>query len=631
MLPEIGLLCVIAALTLAGLAFFSLIFTRKLLVVNVIRPLTLGQIFFIWCGLLILIYCFVHDDFTVQYVAHHSHSLLPLFYKVTAVWGGHEGSLLLWVVILSVWMLLFILRTDAVHKLWFSNQVLAVLSGINFGLLMLLLFSANPFARAITTVPLDGVDLNPLLQDIAMILHPPILYVGYVGMSMAFAFAVVALLDGEVDYEWAQRLRGWVLIAWSFLTVGITLGSWWAYYELGWGGWWFWDPVENASFMPWLLATALLHCLQINLRTGRFLLLVILLGISAFALSLFGTFLVRSGLIMSVHAFVSESQRGVLLLGFLGLVVISALVLFAWRAPKLAASTSYPCLTRMQKGLFANNILLLTGCATVLLGTVYPLVHEALFTEKIAVGYPYFNAVFVPQMLLLLLVLLVTLQSNWWRLLGILSGLALVVSGFLYWWFGAVEFYSVLGLVVAIAIVGLEVRSYWRREYGLVRQGAHIGLALVVIGMSITPLYEIERDVRMRYGDNLQIGGYRVDFMGVKAQTGVNYVAEVARLVVSKNGRELRTLLPEKRHYLSQDAPITETSILPGVFGDLYTALGQQLSVDEWSLRIYYKPFVRWIWCGALVMALAALLSGVRRIKSLLVVGVRSNGLAVAG
>lgn len=603
MLPEIGHFCLILSLCLAILQVGLFAFKPYS-----VRALALGQIFFVVVAFAILSLGLLTDDFSVVYVVQNSNSSLPWYYKLTALWAAHEGSLLLWVLILNGWIMAVLLASRNNWLIVFANKVLLVLGLINTGFLILLLKSSNPFLRIMFDAPLDGADLNPLLQDFGMIIHPPILYMGYVGTVVGFAFAIAALWDGKLDKDWAMLLRPWGLCSWVFLTIGIVLGSWWAYYELGWGGWWFWDPVENASFMPWLTATALLHCLVVAAREGRFLNLAVFLSIVTFALSLLGTFLVRSGIISSVHAFVTDAARGVYILQFLAIVIGGGLVLYAWRGPTL----NLPVLPKLNflsttTAILLNNILLLIAAGTVLLGTLYPLIYDVLFAQKISVGYPYFNAVFVPIMLVMFAVLLPAVTpSKKYLLVSIVISLIVAVL-FLNLYFSLIKFNAVLGLFFAVAIILNTIR-----KNQLAMSIAHVGLAVSIIGVSLTPAYQIEKDLRVRVGESVKIAGYDIKFNGVHIIDGPNYLAYQGEFVVD----DTKILYPEKRLYLAQELPMTETAISPGLLADIYIALGQQLQTNIWSARIYYKPFVRWIWAGGLLMALGGLFGLARSKKN---------------
>lgn len=599
MLPELGNYCLILALCLAALQ--CIVYFTKLAAINIMRPLAIGQVCFVFLGFLALVNAFLSDDFSLTYVAANSNSSLPLYYKFTALWGAHEGSLLLWIMILCCWML-FVAIASRRWPQQFSNTVLTVLAFINLGFLWLIISASNPFLRIFNDMPLDGADLNPLLQDLGMILHPPILYMGYVGCSVAFALAIAALVSGKIDQTWAQVARPWVLTSWIFLTLGITLGSWWAYYELGWGGWWFWDPVENASFMPWLTATALLHCLVIAARNAQLLLVAIFLALITFALSLLGTFLVRSGSISSVHAFAADPQRGILILNFLIITVGGALLLYALRMTRLTMPAAPRLAINQNSGLILiNNLLLLVATGTVLLGTLYPLIYDAIFQKQISVGYPYFNAVFVPIMLLMFTgMLFATIKSKKLLLLTI-CGSCLCTVLFLMLWFGTAKINSCIGLTLAIAIIIASLRSK-----NLAMALAHLGIAISIIGMSITPMYEIEKDLRLKLGDHVKISNYDVVFKNIYNTEGPNYLGFKGEFEIRNLDQSIATIYPEKRMYLAREQPMTETAILPGLFQDIYIALGQKLDAETWSTRIYYKPFVRWIWLGAIIMALGA-------------------------
>lgn len=605
MLPELGQYCLMLALALSLSSIIS--FCTPLCKINIIRPQSLGQVLFVLSAYVILTYCFLTNDFSVQYVAQNSNSNLAWYFKVTAVWGAHEGSLLLWILILNIWTLVLVLRSNN-WSLQFINAVLAVFSLINAGFLCLLIYNSNPFLRIIANVPIDGLDLNPLLQDIGMIIHPPILYFGYVGCTVGFAFAVAALWQNKLDQEWASRLRPWVLAAWMFLTLGIALGSWWAYYELGWGGWWFWDPVENASFMPWLTTTALVHALIVASKRGQLLLMSAFLAILTFALSLFGTFLVRSGSIISVHAFASDPKRGLYILQFLTLVVGAAFILFLLRAKQ--CNSAKMALNSKTGFIFINNVLLIIATATVLLGTMYPLIYDALYHSTLSVGYPYFNKVFVPIMMLLLVIILPAVITNRKFLLFAVLCSLIVAVVFLYLFFGALQVSALIGVWLALAII---FSCYKSHKIPMIL--GHIGIAITIIGISITPNYEIERDVRMQIGDIISLAHYQVKFAAINNVEGANYISTQASFIVSKSNKILTTLQPERRLYLARETLMSETAIMPGLLQDIYIALGQQINSDTWAVRIYYKPFVRFIWLGALFMASAALFGILRRKK----------------
>ena len=572
---------------------------------------------------------FLRDDFSVLYVAAHSNSALPRAYKFAGVWGGHEGSLLLWLLMLQLW-------TVAVAR-WSRHlpdalvtRLLSVLSWVASGFLVFMLFSSNPFER-LWPVPPDGRDLNPLLQDPGMVIHPPMLYMGYVGFSVAFAFAIAALLGGELDARWARWTRPWTSMAWVFLTLGIALGSWWAYYELGWGGWWFWDPVENASFMPWLVGTALIHSLAVTEKRGAFKSWTVLLAILAFSLSLLGTFLVRSGVLSSVHAFASDPRRGLFILAFLAVTVGGALGLYAWRAPRVGLGGRFAPFSR-ETLLLVNNVLLLVAAAAVLLGTLYPLALDALGLGKISVGVPYFEAVFAPLMAPVIFLMALGPMTRWkqaelpplLRRLRWALGVALVAALLSAWAAGRIGWQAVLGfagawwILLAMLADALPPGQGWAQRWQRLRLRsraewgmwlAHAGVAVFIIGVVMVKGYEQERDVRARAGDTVTLAGHEFRFLGVQDVQGPNYVAAQGLVEVRKGERLVATLRPEKRIYRVQQNPMTEAAIDAGLTRDLYVALGEALDDGSWTLRVYLKPFVDWIWGGCLLMALGGLLA----------------------
>ncbi|WP_040262352.1 heme lyase CcmF/NrfE family subunit [Pseudomonas massiliensis] len=592
------------------------------------RPAAWGQFAFLSFAFACLAQAFLHNDFSVAYVAQNSNTALPWYYKFSAVWGAHEGSLLLWALILAGWTFAVSMCSRQLPADVLA-RVLGVMGLISSGFLLFLLATSNPFARILPQVPLEGRDLNPLLQDFGLIVHPPMLYMGYVGFSVAFAFAIAALLGGRLDAAWARWSRPWTLVAWSFLGIGISLGSWWAYYELGWGGWWFWDPVENASFMPWLVGTALLHSLSVTEQRGVFKSWTVLLAIAAFSLSLLGTFLVRSGVLTSVHAFASDPTRGVFILAFLLLVIGGSLTLFALRAPVVRSQVGWSWASR-EALLLANNLLLVTAAATILLGTLYPLLLDALTGARLSVGPPYFNMLFVPLMGLLLLTLGAGVLMRWkatpgaW-LLRMLAPVALasVVLCLLFAIFGGYQGWplaTATGLAVWVVFTGLRdladklrhqgVSGLWRlrRSYwGM--QLAHLGLAVAAVGVVFATQLNAARDLRMAPNDSAEVGGYTFIFRGTQTMRGPNYKGDRAIVEVSRNGHTERVLHPEKRLYSAQGSVMTEAAIDPGFFADLYVALGEPLPDGAWAVRLQVKPFVRWIWLGGLLTALGGLLA----------------------
>jgi cytochrome c-type biogenesis protein CcmF len=634
MIPELGqfalalalcLAIVQAVLPLAGAARGNAAWMA------VARPAAQGQFVFIVIAFACLTYAFVTNDFSVQYVASNSNSKLPLQYRVAGVWGGHEGSLLLWVLMLAVW-------TTAVSV--FSRRlpdemvarVLGVMGLISIGFLLFMLFTSNPFDR-LFPMPADGRDLNPLLQDPGMVIHPPMLYMGYVGFSVAYAFAIAALLSGKLDAAWARWSRPWTTAAWLFLTLGIALGSWWAYYELGWGGWWFWDPVENASFMPWLVGTALVHSLAVTEKRGTFKSWTVILAIFAFALSLLGTFLVRSGVLTSVHAFATDPKRGVFILAFLTIVIGGSLILFAWRSPRVGLGGAFNVISR-EAMLLTNNVLLVVAAASVLLGTLYPLALDALGLGKISVGPPYFESVFVPLMVPALLLIGVgpiarwknaslpelAVRLRWAAGASIVVGLVLPFTlGQWSWPVSAglllaawIAFTTVSALVhrlrgAAGATLAAKLRASSLSYYGMLL--AHFGVAVFVVGVTLVRGYGSEKDVRIEPGETVALSGYVFRLDGVREVNGPNYVAARGTIEVTRDGKRVTTLYPEKRVYTVQQMPMTEAAIDTGFTRDLYVALGEAVSPTAWILRVWVKPFIDWIWGGCVIMALGGLLA----------------------
>ncbi|WP_445365813.1 heme lyase CcmF/NrfE family subunit [Microbulbifer sp. ANSA001] len=632
MIPELGHFALVAGLLLAiALSVLPIAgsYTARPLWMEAGKPLAMGVFVFVLISFTCLTIAFVQSDFTVNYVAKNSNSILPVYYKVTAVWGGHEGSILLWLLIQAGWAAAVAMFGRQLPP-ELSARVLSVMGMVLIGFFLFILLTSNPFDRTLPFPPMEGSDLNPLLQDPGMIFHPPLLYMGYVGFSVAFAFAIAALLGGQLDAVWARWARPWTVVAWAFLTLGIALGSWWAYYELGWGGWWFWDPVENASLMPWLVGTALMHSLAVTEKRGLFKSWTILLAIFAFSLSLLGTFLVRSGVITSVHAFATDPLRGSFILGFLALVVGFSLLLFALRAPSVSARSVFS-FRSLETFLLGNNILLILIMAVVLTGTLYPLVADALNLGKISVGPPFFNLFFVPIMVVLCLLLGMGVHANWkdsrWdKLLNIwrLPFLAALVIALV--WPLAFDHYhwgAVLGIFIgawvfcaSLADIVTKTRNAKSFFAGLKRQRAsyygmhlaHIGLAVAVLGVVLTTVYSVEDDLRMGAGDSHQVAGYDFKFDGVRLAQGPNYRAFEGVLHVSKNGEPVAELLPQKRNYFSGGNTMTEAAIDTGLFRDIYVALGEPLDRSnpsgDWAVRLQYKAFVVWIWLGALLMAI---------------------------
>jgi cytochrome c-type biogenesis protein CcmF len=634
MTPELGNLAVMLAFALALIQATMPIlgaFRRNVRWMGLARPLAFGQFFFVSVALACLVSSFVNSDFSVAYVATNSNTQLPLAFRVTAVWGGHEGSLLLWVEILALWGLAVAMFSRQLPQEMVA-RVLGVMGFVAVGFLAFLLFTSNPFERLLPAVA-EGRDLNPLLQDFGMIVHPPLLYMGYVGFSVAFSFALAALLSGKLDAAWARWSRPWTLVAWLFLTLGIGMGSFWAYYELGWGGWWFWDAVENASFMPWLVGTALIHSLAVTEKRGGFKNWTVLLAILAFSLSLLGTFLVRSGVLTSVHAFATDPRRGLFILLYLSVVIGGSLLLFAWRAPKVGIGSRFALLSR-ESMLLINNVLLLVAAGTVLLGTLYPLFLDALNLGKISVGPPYFEAVFVPLMIPVLLIMAFSPFVRWkeaqwqpvwqgvkWVMLA--TGIVIIYSAFML----RASPMVVCGLALAAWIILATANHLLQRlghtslaNLGSVRQRlanlprsywgmllAHAGIGVFVIGVTLVRGFEVSEDVKMQAGDVVKLGEYSFRMTELNQKIGPNYKATVATIEVAKNDKPVATMLPEKRIYNSQAMPMTEAAINRGVTRDLYVALGDPVNDKVWVVRLQNKPFVGWIWSGCLIMALGGL------------------------
>lgn len=630
MIPELGQFALIIAFGLALLlATMPLIgaWRGSPRLMNMARPLASAQFLFVGFSFLVLVFAFVSSDFSVRYVAENSNHILPLLFKVCAVWGAHEGSLLLWITILNLWM--FAVARFSKHlPLPAIARVLAVMGMINIGFLSFLLFTSDPFARLLPFSPGHGGDLNPILQDPGLAIHPPMLYMGYVGFSVAFSFAIAALISGRLDAAWARWSRPWTTAAWCFLTLGITLGSWWSYRQLGWGGWWFWDPVENASFLPWLVGTALMHSLAVTEKRSAFKAWTILLAISAFSLSLLGTFLVRSGLLTSVHAFAVDPSRGIFMMKFIVIVVGVSLMLYAWRAPKIESVGQFSLVSR-ESFMMLNNILFFVIMLTVLMGTLYPLILQLINSGKISVGPPYFNMVFVPLMVPVLIfaaigphvrwkndkIIPVLMRLRWIAVISI--AFAVVVP-----WLICQHFY--LGIAFGIFLAALLFLSMllnlWQRASmrgGLAKINAgswamsiaHIGLAVCTVGIILTSSFSLEKDVKMQVGNQVNIAGYTFTFTGISKLTGPNYDGVTGHFSVTQSGKLVGKLAAEKRNFFKDQFTKTQAAILVGVFRDLYVSLGNPIRGDSWGVRVYYKPFVRWIWVGGLIMLLGGLIS----------------------
>ncbi len=634
MLPELGNFSLILALALALLlSLWPLIGVqlKNEAWIKLARPLAYALGGFILFSYACLTYSFIINDFTVTYVANNSSIQLPVWYRICAVWGAHEGSMLLWVTILSVWTMAVAWCSASLPKETVA-RVLAVMGMISVGFILFILATSNPFLRILTNVPVNGADLNPLLQDIGLISHPPMLYMGYVGFSVVFAFAIAALMAGKLDTAWIKWSRPWTLAAWCFLSLGITLGSWWAYRELGWGGFWFWDPVENASFLPWLTGTALIHSLAVCEKRNVFKAWTVLLAICAFSLSLLGTFLVRSGVLTSVHAFAVDPSRGRYMLIFLGIVIGGSLSLYAWRAQQVRDDKVTFKLLSRETLLLSNNIFLSVAMLTILLGTLYPLIIQALGLAKLSVGAPYFNTVFIPLIIPLLLLMGIGPHSHWGSITAkklmarlriafilsiIIAATALIIFTQQFNWQVLIAFFAAVWIIVtSLQYVLNHYRKtnslrLSRAQYGML--AAHIGVAVTVIGITFSSAFSIERNVRMAPGDQVSAGPYQFIFVNTHAINGPNYHGIAGQFTVQKAHHYLTTLQPEKRIFDIQHMAMTDAAIDAGIFRDLYIALGEPLQGQAWSVRIYYKPFVRWIWSGGLLILLGGILAALDR------------------
>lgn len=630
MIPEIGQIALILALMLAlTQATLPLIGAARGVpqLIALARPTAQAQFVFVAIAFCCLAYSFINNDFSVLNVATNSNSQLPLQYRLAATWGSHEGSLLLWTFMLTIWMVAVTLFSNHLPNEMVA-RVLSVMAIISTGFLLFMLLTSNPFQR-LFPVPPDGRDLNPLLQDPAMVAHPPMLYMGYVGMCVAFAFAISALIGGRLDATWARWSRPWTTVAWMFLTCGIALGSFWAYYELGWGGWWFWDPVENASFMPWLVGTALIHSLAVTEKRGGFKSWTVLLAITAFSLSLLGTFLVRSGVLSSVHAFATDPKRGIFILGFLTVVIGGSLALYAWRAKQVGLGSRFEIFSR-ESLLLTNNVLLVVAAGSVLLGTLYPLFVDALNLGKLSVGPPYFNSVFVPLMAPAAFLIGVGPIARWkhakipelavrlrWAFV-----LSLVTAALLPFVIGGWKWRASLGLLLGCWIVATSAQNIWSRVrsqsgessllsrlkapsrsyYGM--HLAHIGVAVFIAGVTVVTSYQTEKDVKMNIGDTVSVGGYDFRLNSLAQYQGPNFQAVRADVEVTKNGSPVTVMHPEKRSFTASQNVTSETAIDRSVLRDLYLSLGDEVPGGGWTVRVYHKPLINWIWGGALLMAI---------------------------
>jgi len=631
MVPEFGQLALIFALLVSVLqVVIPLLGVRNSQdwLMAYARPLASAQAVFLLISLAILTYCFVVDDFSVAYVAKNSNTALPTPFKVSAVWGAHEGSLLLWVTLLGCWGLAVSLFSRSL-PLDMVARVLSIMGMVSVGFILFTLETSNPFERSLPSVPSEGADLNPLLQDFGLIVHPPTLYMGYVGLSVAFPFALAALMGGRLDAAWARWSRPWTTAAWIFLTVGIALGSWWAYYELGWGGWWFWDPVENASLMPWLVATALLHSLAVTEKRGLFKSWTVLLAIFAFSLSLLGTFLVRSGVLTSVHAFASDPERGIFILALLGICVGGSLLLYALKAPTVASVGRYEWISR-ESFMLLNNLLLVVAAFAILLGTLYPLIIDFFGMGKISVGASWFNTMFVPLSVLLALIIGPGALSRWkadeLKRIGGQTVAAAIISLLLAFAVpllhgGDMNWQVFLGIAVALWLITVTLTDVWKKcrgqlsripSLGLSFQGmvlAHIGVAITIIGVAMVANYSEEKAARMAPGDIETLGAYQFEFVQAGHIEGPNFVSDAAPFRVTKDGKEISLLTPEKRRYNARGQIMTEAAIDVSLFRDVYISMGEPLDNGAWGMRLQVKPFMRWVWLGAIFMSLGGALA----------------------
>ena len=629
MIPELGQIALVLALALALVqGTLPLLGAQRGIHswVALAKPAAQLQTLALAVAFGLLVHSFLTHDFSVAYVANNSNTQLPTPYLVSAVWGAHEGSLLLWALVLALWTSAVSLFSRSIPSVMIA-RVIGVLGLISVGFLLFMLLTSNPFERMVPAA-IEGRDLNPLLQDFGLIIHPPMLYMGYVGFAVPFAFAIAAMLGGHLDTAWARWSRPWTNIAWLFLTIGISLGSWWAYYELGWGGWWFWDPVENASFMPWLVGTALMHSLAVTEKRGAFKAWTALLAIFTFSLSLLGTFLVRSGVLTSVHAFAADPERGVFILAFLVAVVGSSLLLYAARARHIKSGVHFALLSR-ETSLLMNNVILLVAAVAILLGTLYPLISDALQLGKVSVGRQYFDPIFTLLMVPLFVLLGVGSKMRWkkdssqrlWQKCKWPLSLALLFAAiWALWLTPGFMFSALLGLALALWVAAstistvrerLKAQRNWRHIprgfWGMVL--GHLGIGLFIIGATLTTLYSTEKDIRLTPGKAYAMAGYEFTFHGANKVQGPNYSASRGHISVHQGDTLIAEMYPEKRTYLVQKMPMTEAAIDPGLTRDLFVALGEDLGKQAWSLRIYHKPFIRWIWLGTIIMALGALLA----------------------
>lgn len=659
MIPELGSFSLILALCLSvllGTLPIAGAHTNNQIWMNLARPLAAGIFVFLGISISILAYAFVTDDFSVSFVALHSNTLLPMRYKLTAVWGGHEGSFLLWTFMLAGWMLAVGIYSKSM-PLEFVSRVLGVLGILIFSYILFMLATSNPFDRIVPLPPADGADLNSALQDFGFIIHPPTLYMGYVGFSVVFAFAIAALLSGRMDAAWARWSRPWANVSWAILTIGIALGSWWAYYELGWGGWWAWDPVENPPLITWLFGTALIHSLAVTEKRGVFKSWTVLLAILAFSGSLLGTFITRSGLLTSVHAFASDPSRGFFILGILGVAIGGSLLLYALRAPLMKADFGFD-LTSRELFLLANNVILVVSAASVFLGTLFPMVYQAITDDLISIGPPYFNTIFVPLMMLLFVFVGIGPMSRWKRtsisylvaqlskVLAASIGLGIFLPLVVLMEFSMAATVTMILASWIVLTIGKDISSKIANKrslaagftslslsyYGM--QLAHFGIALMLVGASLTSYFSVERGVLLSPGESVDLGAYNFTLEGSSRIEGPNYVGEEAEITVTRDGDLVTDLHPERRIYVATGTPSTEMAIDAGFLRDLFVTLGEQKSDGAWSMTIYVKPFIRWIWLGAIFMAFGGTLAAgdkrYRRLRARQLEKAKSSGTSLS-
>lgn len=624
MIAEFGYFCLIALTVMACLQFlFSLCgeVCRQPQWLSANRTLSLIQSLFALFSFGSLAYGFITDDFTMSYVAQHSNSQLPIFFKFAATWGGHEGSMLFWLTALSLWTGIFCIFSAKIDRL-FADRTLAALSLIILGFSLFILFVSSPFERVFPSPP-EGHDLNPMLQDIGLIIHPPLLYLGYVGFAITFAMIIAILLGGIFDYAIARWIRPWAIIAWGFLTAGILLGAWWAYYELGWGGWWFWDPVENASLMPWLLGTALIHSLVVSEQRGIFSYWTILLAIFAFALSLLGTFIVRSGVLTSVHAFAVDAERGFsLLILFFGLSFI-ALSLFALKINLWSGDVRFKFFSKETALLFLNGLFSL-ATVVVILGTFYPMLFSAMGWGAISIGAPYFNTIFIPLVLLLLSIMGFATALRWKRMntnifwirgaLFVISiGLSFLLTNSIKWR-SNVHSFEILPIcfnsfAIWIILTHLPYRKFMWQIKPLAMRLAHIGFAICVIGGMMNGYYGDEMGVRLKPHEKAELAGFQFEYAAHYNEIGQNYTAEQAAIHIYEGKHYLNTVYPERRYYDVRTMTMAEVGLAHYGFDDIYVVMGDKLGHKEYAFRLHYKPYVRALWLGGLIMIIASLLS----------------------